>query len=147
MTFGGYYGNEEATAAAVVDGWYHTGDLAEIDDDGYLAIIGRARDIIRTGGESVAPVEVEGVLRSHPTIDDLAVVGIPDPQWGEIVCACIVLKDGEEPPTVEDLRAHCGDRLASYKHPRQVAVVQSIPRTASNNKVQRRLLVEQITVL
>jgi acyl-CoA synthetase (AMP-forming)/AMP-acid ligase II len=147
MTFDGYYGNEEATAAALVDGWYHTGDLAEADGEGYLSIIGRARDIIRTGGESVAPVEVEGVLRTHPAIADLAVVGIPDQQWGEIVCAAIIVKQGEEPPTVEELRAHCARRLASYKHPRRVEVVERIPRTASNNKVQRRLLIEQISVL
>jgi acyl-CoA synthetase (AMP-forming)/AMP-acid ligase II len=101
-------------------------------------------DMLRKPG-SVGPVEVEGVLRTHPAIADLAVVGIPDAQWGEIVCAVIVARVGEEPPTVEELRAHCSSRLASYKHPRRVALVESIPRTASNNKVQRRLLIELLT--
>ena len=140
-----YFGNPEATAEVMVDGWYHMGDLAELDDEGYLTIAGRARDIIRTGGETVAPGEVEVALADHPAIADLAVVGMPDPQWGEVICAVLVLAAGESAPTVDDLRAHCDDRLASFKHPRRVAVVAEIPRTVSTGQVRRMLLVEQLS--
>jgi acyl-CoA synthetase (AMP-forming)/AMP-acid ligase II len=145
LQFDGYFGNEAATAEAMRDGWYHTGDVAEVDDEGYLSIVGRVRDIIRTGGESVAPAEVEHILGELTDIVDVAVVGIPDPQWGEIVCAAVVLRDGATAPSVEELRAHCAGRLATYKHPRRVAVVTGIPRTASTNQVQRRLLIEQLS--
>jgi acyl-CoA synthetase (AMP-forming)/AMP-acid ligase II len=141
----GYFGNQQATDEAFVDGWYRTGDMAEVDEDGYLTIVGRVKDVIRTGGETVSPGEVEAVLADHPAVGDVAVVGLPDVQWGEIVCAVIVpaSSDGEA-PTVEDLRAHCAIRLASFKHPRQLAVVDAIPRTASTNQVQRRLIVERL---
>jgi acyl-CoA synthetase (AMP-forming)/AMP-acid ligase II len=139
----GYFGNPEATAQAFVDGWYRTGDMAEIDDDGYLTIVGRVRDVIRTGGETVSPSEVEEVLVGHPHIADVAVVGLPDVQWGEVVCAVIVASGGEV-PTVEEVRAHCAARLASFKHPRRVAVMDAIPRTPSTNQVQRRLIVDRL---
>ena len=90
----------------------------------------------------MAPGEVEVLLSGHPAVDDVAVVGVPDDRWGEIVCAVIVVAPGATAPSVEDLRAHCGDRLARYKHPRRVATVDAIPRTASTQQVQRRLLVE-----
>ncbi len=121
------------------------GDLAELDADGYLRIAGRARDIIRTGGESVTPGEVETVLADHPAVADLAVVGMPDPQWGEVICAVLVLFDGQDAPTVDELRAHCDGKLSSYKHPRRVAVVDEIPRTVSTGQVRRMLLVEQLS--
>lgn len=143
--FDGYFGNPEATAEVMVDGWYHMGDLAELDDEGYLRIAGRARDIIRTGGETVAPSEVEVALADHPAVADLAVVGMPDSQWGEVICAVLVLAPGEPAPTVDDLRAHCDGRLASFKHPRRVAVVTEIPRTVSTGQVRRVLLVEQLS--
>jgi fatty-acyl-CoA synthase len=143
--FQGYYGNPEATAEVLVDGWYHMGDLAELDDEGYLRIAGRARDIIRTGGETVAPGEVEAVLADHPAVGDLAVVGMPDPQWGEVICAALVLAPGATEPTVEELRAHCEGRLARFKHPRRVAVVDEIPRTVTTGQVRRSYLVEQLS--
>ena len=145
MLFDGYFENPEATAAALVDGWYHSGDLVDVDDEGYVSVVGRARDVIRTGGESVTPPEVELALAGHPALADVAVVGLPDDRWGEIVCAVVVLAPGADAPTVEDLRAHVGDRLARFKHPRRVAVVDEIPRTAATKQVQRRLLVEQLT--
>ena len=144
LLFSGYFGNPEATADALADGWYHTGDLAELDSDGYITIVGRARDVIRTGGESVTPSEVESVLADHPAVADLAVIGIPDVQWGEVVCAVVVTRAGAPAPTVEQLRSHCTGRLASYKHPRRVEVVDAIPRTPATNQVQRRLLVERL---
>jgi len=144
LLFDGYYNNEEATRETLVDGWYRSGDLVDVDDEGYLSVIGRARDIIRTGGETVAPAEVEDVLADQPAVADVAVVGIPDPTWGEVVCAVVVVRPGHEPPDVERLRAHCGGRLAPFKHPRRVAVVPEIPRTASTGQVQRRLIVERL---
>jgi len=144
LVFGGYFENPEATAEVLADGWYRSGDLAVVDEDGYLSIVGRAKDLIRTGGESVVPAEVERAVADHPAIAEVAVVGFPDVQWGEVVCAAVVLAPGHEAPTVEALRAHCRDRLAPYKHPRRVAVFASIPRTPATQQVQRRLLVEQL---
>ena len=144
LLFDGYFDDPEATAAALVDGWYRTGDLAEVDDEGFLSIVGRARDVIRTGGETVAPVEVEAALADHPAVADVAVLGIADAQWGEVVCA-VVVPAGTAAPTLEELRAHCSGRLASFKQPRRLAVVDEIPRTPSTNQVQRRLLSERVS--
>jgi acyl-CoA synthetase (AMP-forming)/AMP-acid ligase II len=145
LLFDGYFDDPEATDEALVHGWYHTGDMADVDSEGYLTIVGRTRDVIRTGGETVAPAEVEAVLGDLPGIADLAVVGIPDAQWGEVVCAVLVLERGGTAPDVDAVRAHCQDRLASHKQPRRVAVVDAIPRTASTQQVQRRLLVELVS--
>lgn len=136
----GYFDRPEETAAVMRDGWYHTGDLGAIDDDGYLYITGRAREVIRTGGETVAPVEVEQALAGLPGVADLAVIGVPDGSWGEIVCAVVVTAKGSDPPGLEDIRAHLGSRLASYKRPRRVATVERIPRTPATGQVQRTLL-------
>ncbi len=144
MVFDRYFDDPDATSEAIVDGWFRTGDLAEVDADGYLSIVGRARDVIRTGGESVAPLEVELAIAGHPAIADLAVVGMPDTKWGEVVCAAIVMREGHDVPTVDELRAHCGGVLAAYKQPRRLEVVDVIPRTASNGKTRRALLVEQL---
>ena len=144
LLFDGYLDDPEATAEVLVDGWYDTGDLAETDDEGYLTIVGRARDVIRTGGETVAPPEVEAVLGALPGVSDVAVVGVPDVEWGEIVCAVVVVASGEPVPELADLRAACTGKLATYKHPRRLAVVEKIPRTASTGQVQRRLLVELV---
>jgi acyl-CoA synthetase (AMP-forming)/AMP-acid ligase II len=146
VLFDGYFANEEATREAVVDGWYRSGDLADVDDEGFLSIIGRARDVIRTGGETVAPSEVEEVLRGVPAVADVAVVGLHDETWGEVVCAAVVVRPGHDAPTVEVLRAHCSGRLAGFKQPRRVAVVEEVPRTGGNGNVQRRLLIERLTM-
>ncbi len=145
MLFDGYFDDPAATAAVMGDGWFATGDLAEADAEGYLSIVGRARDVIRTGGESVVPREVEEALAGHPAVADLAVVGIPDVDWGEVVCAVLVLRAGFASPTVDELRASCRRSLAAYKHPRRVEVVDAIPRTASNGKTRRALLVAQLS--
>jgi acyl-CoA synthetase (AMP-forming)/AMP-acid ligase II len=144
LLFDGYWDDAEATAEAVVDGWYRTGDLAEMDDAGYLTIVGRARDVIRTGGETVSPLEVEQVLAMHPQVADVAVVGLPDTQWGEVVCAVVVPPAGAAPPELDELQTHCAGHLARFKHPRRLVVVDSLPRTASTNQVQRRLLAERL---
>src|SRR5262249_1901767 len=106
LLFDGYFDNPDATAEAITDdGWFRTGDVAAIDDEGFYAIVGRVKDVIRTGGETVAPVEVELVLADNPALIDVAVVGIPDAQWGEVVCAAVVVRDGEGAPDAEPPRA------------------------------------------
>lgn len=140
----GYFDRPAETSAAMAGGWYHTGDLGTMDADGYLWITGRAREVIRTGGETVAPVEVEQALAGLPGVADLAVVGLPDPQWGEIVCLA-VLGDGAGTPDVATVRSWLGPRLASFKHPRRVVTVYSIPRTPATGQVQRTLLRDEIS--
>lgn len=140
----GYFDLPEETAEALRAGWYHTGDLAERDDDGYLYVVGRKKEVIRSGGETVAPVEVEAALAGFPGLAEVAVVGLPDERWGEVVCAVVVLHDGAPPPDVAALRAHLGGRLAAYKHPRRVAVVESLPRTSATGQVQRALLARRL---
>ena len=139
----GYFDDPEATAAALRDGWFHTGDLGALDADGYLSIVGRLKDVIRTGGESVTPAEVEAALAGAPGVRELAVVGIPDPHWGEVVCAVVVPEAGAT-PTLDALRAHCAGRLAGFKQPRRLEQIEALPRTAATGQVQRTLLVEQI---
>jgi fatty-acyl-CoA synthase len=140
----GYFELPDETAEAIRHGWYHTGDLAEKDNEGYLTIVGRKKEVIRTGGETVAPVEVEAALAGYPGVADLAVVGLPDPQWGEVVCAVVVLGAGVPLPGPQDLRAHIGDRLAPYKHPRRVVQAEVLPRTSATGQVQRAKLVQQL---
>ncbi len=144
----GYFEQPEATAAALRDGWYHTGDLGALDEEGYLSIVGRARDVLRTGGETVSPGEVEQVLMSHPAVAEVAVVGLPDVRWGEVVCAVVVSEPGRDTElTVESLRAHCEGRLAGFKQPRRVELVEALPRTPATGQVQRTLLVERLTAV
>jgi acyl-CoA synthetase (AMP-forming)/AMP-acid ligase II len=139
----GYFDDPETTDAALVDGWYHTGDLGVLDKDGYLSVTGRKKELIRTGGESVVPSEVEAVLAEHPAVQELAVVGIPDPEWGEIVCAVVVTDDGAS-LSLADLQSHCEGRLARFKLPRRLEQIDRLPRTSATGQVQRTLLVEQI---
>ncbi len=140
----GYFERDDETAAALDGGWYHTGDLGVMDDEGYLYVTGRAREVIRTGGETVAPPEVEAALAGFEGVVDLAVIGVPDDRWGEIVCAVVVTAPGAGVPTVADLRGHVGDALAAFKHPRRVVGLDSIPRTAATGQVQRTLLRDQV---
>jgi acyl-CoA synthetase (AMP-forming)/AMP-acid ligase II len=146
QVFDRYDGDPEATAAAFTpDGWYRTGDLARQDDEGFVTIVGRVGNLIRTGGEAVVPEDVEAVLQQHPAVADVAAVGIPDPVWGEIVCAVVVPADGAAAPTLDELAAHCDGRLARFKRPRRVLVADEIPRTASTGQVQRRLILDRLT--
>jgi acyl-CoA synthetase (AMP-forming)/AMP-acid ligase II len=137
----GYFMNPEATATALRDGWFYTGELAERDEEGFLSIVGRTREIIRTGGEWVAPAEVDAVLASHPGVADVAVAGVPDEHWGEIVTAFVVPRAGAS-VELDDIRRHCENRLTSYKHPRALVVVDFLPRTKTTGQVQRRALTE-----
>ena len=141
MLMNGYFRDPEATAEALEGGWFHTGDLGVQDDEGYFSIVGRAGDVIRTGGEAVAPVEVDLVLQTAPGVADAAVAGTPDENWGEVICAFVVPRPGA---TVDlpSLRRHCEGRLATFKHPRRLMVVDSLPRTGATRQIQRRILVE-----
>ncbi len=134
----GYLDNEAATAAVLQDGWYRSGDLARRDDDGFLYIVDRAKDMIITGGENVYSKEVEDVLLAHADIQDAAVIGRPHPEWGETVVAMLVLKAGTQPDP-EALKAFVGERLARYKVPREFVVCAQLPRTPTG-KLMKHLL-------
>lgn len=142
--FSGYFDRDDATQEALRDGWYHTGDLAERDEDGYLWITGRRKELIRSGGEWIAPVDVEQALRTHPGVAEVAVVGINDPRWGEVVCA-IVVSAGADAPSVDALRAHLEGVLAPYKHPRVVLPIAELPKTAATGQTMRSSLREWAT--
>jgi o-succinylbenzoate---CoA ligase len=131
-------GRAVSASALSEDGWLHTGDLAELDDRGRLAIIGRKSDTIVSGGENVAPAEVEAALLEHPAVADAAVLGRPDPEWGEAVVAQLVLRDGlrAEP---DDLRGHCAARLAPFKVPKLYEVVTHVPRSVTGKLLRREL--------
>ncbi len=144
LLFDGYFNNPAETEAAFEAGWYRTGDLAEIDDEGYFYIVGRVSDLIRSGGEAVAPSEVEGVLADAAGVADVVVVGVPDPRWGEVVCAVVVAEPGHA-PELSDLQARCEGRLSRFKHPRRLVVVDEIPRTQTTGQPQRPLIVELVT--
>jgi o-succinylbenzoate---CoA ligase len=131
-------GRTVAAGALGPDGWLHTGDLGAFDEDGRLVIVGRKADTIVTGGENVAPVEVETVLVEHPAVADAAVFGRPDVEWGEAVVAHVVLVDGAA-VDAEELRAHCASRLAPFKVPKSFAVVESLPRGPTGKLLRREL--------
>jgi fatty-acyl-CoA synthase len=141
--FAGYFRAPEATAATIVDGWLHTGDLVERDAEGYFRVIDRIKDVFITGGESVAPAEIEAVLLEHPAVAEACVVGVPDDTWGEVPVAWVVRGRGEFIDD-EELIAHCRASLARFKTPTAVRFVASLPRTSSS-KVMRRALLESWT--
>ncbi len=118
------------------DGWLHTGDLAGFDERGRLVITGRKADTIITGGENVAPTEVEDVLLEHPAVADAAVHARPDPEWGERIVATVVVRDGV---AGEELQAHCAQRLARFKVPKEIRFAEQLPRTASGKLLRREL--------
>ncbi len=135
----GYWRNESATAAALdADGFFHTGDLARRDGDGFFTIAGRLKDMIISGGVNVYPAEIEGQLLLHPAVRDAAVIGVPDPKWGERGVAFLVVS-AESPPTPEGLAAFLGERLARFKVPRDFVFVPELPRTPYGKVVKGEL--------
>lgn len=137
----GYWQQPEASADALEDGWFHTGDGGSIDDEGYLSISDRKKDVIITGGENVSSIEVEDCLFSHPAVAEVAVIGVPSEKWGETIKALVVLSAGAS-VTEAELIAHCKARLAGYKAPTSVEFRDAIPRTATG-KIQKFKLREQ----
>jgi fatty-acyl-CoA synthase len=136
----GYWNDPERTAEAIDgDGWMHTGDLATMDDDGYLNIVGRIKDMIIRGGENIYPREIEEFLYGHPDIVDVQVIGVPDRKYGEEVMAWVRLREGAAPLTVEALKDYCTGRIAHYKVPRYVHVTEDFPMTVTG-KVQKYLM-------
>ena len=134
-----YWGNEAATREALRDGWYHTGDIATRDADGYFTIHDRKKNMIISGGENIYPAEVERVLHAHPAVREAAVIGRPDPKWQEVPVAYVILRENV---TVEALQAHVGSQLARFKVPRQYVFVDDLPRNVLG-KVQHFRLREQ----
>ena len=130
-----YYKDPDATASTWRDGWLHTGDLGRLDDDGYLYIVGRKKDVIIRGGNNIHAVDVEAVLHDHPDVREAAVVGIPHPVLGEDVAAAVVLVPGAS-ASPEELREHCAEHLADYKVPRRITVVDELPRNATGKVVK-----------
>ncbi|MFT5483431.1 MAG: acyl-CoA synthetase (AMP-forming)/AMP-acid ligase II [Halieaceae bacterium] len=126
----GYWGDAPGTAAVIVDGWLHTGDIGRFDAEGNLYIVDRLKDMVLSGGENVASREVEEVLLAHPGVSDVAVVGLPDAQWGEAVCALVVLKLTSQHPE-DELIGHCRGLLAGYKTPKFIRFSSSLPVNAS----------------
>ncbi len=131
----GYWEQPDATAAAIVDGWFHTGDGGYLDDDGHYMITDRKKDVIISGGENVSSIEVEDALFSHPAVAEVAVIGVPHSKWGETVKALVVLAPGAT-ATPEELIAHCRDRIAHYKCPTSVEMRDELARTATG-KLQK----------
>lgn len=134
----GYLNKPNETAAALVDGWYHTGDLARSDANGFLTITGRLKELIIRGGQNIAPAEIEEAVLSHPDILDCAAIGVPHPHLGEIPAVCVVVREGR---TVdgEAIRQHCAKLISSYKVPQSVHVVSAIPRTGSGKTMRFKL--------
>jgi len=135
----GYWNNPDATASTIdAEGWLRTGDAGYFDEDGYLYIHDRVKDMIISGGENVYPAEVENALYSHPKVADVAVIGVPDAKWGEAVKACVVVKPGEE-LTEADLIAHARQHIAGYKCPKSVDFIAALPRNPSGKILRREL--------
>jgi acyl-CoA synthetase (AMP-forming)/AMP-acid ligase II len=137
----GYWQDEAGTRETVRDGWLHTGDIGTFDGDGRLAIVGRLKEVIRSGSSSIMPKEVEDVIATHPAVGEVAVLGLPDVEWGEAVTAFVVLRPGMT-ATESDLVDHCRAHLASYKKPRSVRFVASLPRSHYGKVIRAELMAQ-----
>jgi fatty-acyl-CoA synthase len=139
----GYWDDAERTGEAIDDaGWMHTGDLATVDDEGYCNIVGRIKDMVIRGGENVYPREIEEYLYRHPAIQDVQVIGVPDPKYGEELCAWIKIKPGQT-LNAEAVRAFCQGQIAHYKIPRYVKFVDGFPMTVTG-KIQKYIMRQQM---
>lgn len=144
--FAGYFEQPNESALALRSGWLHTGDLVERDANGYYRVIDRIKDIYISGGESIAPAEIESVLFGHPAVADAAVIGVPDARWGEVGVAFIVSRRGVA-TDAEDLTAWLGERIARFKVPHGIRFVDSIPRSPANKILRRSLLADYLSIV
>ena len=135
----GYWRRPDATAAAIVDGWFRTGDIGRVDEDGYFSIVDRKKDLIIRGGYNVYPREIEEVMYEHPAVAEVAVIGLPDPNLGEEVGAAVVLRPGAS-ATAEELREHVKRQVAAYKYPRKVWIVDTLPKNPTGKIVKREIV-------
>ena len=133
-----YYRAPELTEAAFAGGWFHSGDLATVDADGYITVVDRMKDMIKTGGENVASREVEETIYQLPDVSEVAVIGLPDPRWIEAVTAIIVMKDGRT-MTESAVIDHCARAMAHFKTPKRVIFVDSLPKNPSGKLLKREL--------
>jgi long-chain acyl-CoA synthetase len=134
----GYWGKDDATAEAIKDGWFYTGDMAKVDEDGYFFIVDRKKELIIRGGYNVYPREVEEVLYGHPAVQEAAVIGVPDDKMGEEVGAAVVLKPGEDVST-DELRDYVKDEVANYKYPRKIWLVDELPKGPTGKILKREV--------
>lgn len=141
----GYWNKPEATKEAIKNGWFYTGDLAKFDDEGFIYIVDRKKDMIITGGENVYPIEIEQVLYRHENIAEVAIIGYPDEKWGESVKAIVSLKDKSQTITVQDVASFLDGKIARFKIPKQLEVVEALPRNATG-KILKNVLRQQIQV-
>ncbi|MBC3193577.1 long-chain-fatty-acid--CoA ligase [Pseudonocardia sp. C8] len=136
MVMSGYWNKPEETAEAFRGGWFHSGDLVREDEDGYLYVVDRKKDMIISGGENIYCAEVENVLAGHPKIAEVALIGVPDPKWGETPLAVVAPRDPADPPTADEIEAFARERLAAYKRPRHLRLVDALPRNPSGKVVK-----------
>lgn len=134
----GYYKDPKVTAQTIRDGWFHTGDVATIDEEGYVLIVDRAKDLIISGGENISSVEIENTLYAHPAVYECAVLAVPDEQWGEVPKAVVVLKSGRR-ATEAELIGFCRDRLAHFKAPKSVEFADSLPKGGTGKILKTEL--------
>jgi fatty-acyl-CoA synthase len=134
----GYWGRPEASTAALAGGWFHTGDIATIDENRYILIVDRKKDIIVSGGENISSLEVEKVLASHPGVYEAVVIPVPDEKWGEVPKALVVLKAGSQ-VNESELLNYCRSKLTHYKCPHSVEFVESLPRTGTGKLLKKEL--------
>jgi acyl-CoA synthetase (AMP-forming)/AMP-acid ligase II len=134
----GYYKLPEATASSLTDGWVHTGDAGSMDDEGYIYLKDRMKDMVVSGGENIYPVEVENAIAHHESVADVAVIGVPDEKYGEALLAFVVLRP-EKSLDLEEMIAFCRDRIAGYKIPRKLEIIEEMPRNPSGKILKKEL--------
>jgi fatty-acyl-CoA synthase len=142
LVMSGYWNKPEETAEAFRGGWFHSGDLVRQDQDGYFYVVDRKKDMIISGGENIYCAEVENVLAGHPKVGDVALIGVADPTWGEAPLAIIAPRDPADPPTAAEVDAFCREHLAAYKRPRDVVLVDALPRNPSGKVLKTQLRAE-----
>jgi long-chain acyl-CoA synthetase len=138
----GYWNRPDATAEAIRDGWFHSGDMAKVDEDGYFFIVDRKKDMIIRGGYNVYPREVEEVLYEHPAVAECAVIGVPDDKMGEEVGAAVCLKEGQS-ASEDELRDHVKENVAGYKYPRRIWFVDELPKGPTGKILKREIEVPE----